>query len=115
MVYMYLFMLCCTYWYDALNGVNHLMACCTLWYDALNGVNHLMACCTLWYDALNGVNHLMACCTLWYDALNGIHNSMVYITWASLRQNLSSGFPTKRVSNQSPQVQGLARKLKFHL
>ena len=25
------------------------------------------------------------------------------------------GFPTKRVSNQSPQLQRLARKLKFHL
>ena len=35
--------------------------------------------------------------------------------WASSRQNLSSGFPTKRVSNQSPQLQSLARKLKFHL
>ena len=35
--------------------------------------------------------------------------------WASSRQNLSSGFPTKRVSNQSPRLQGLARKLKFHL
>ena len=35
--------------------------------------------------------------------------------WASSRENLSSGFPTKRVSNQSPQLQRLARKLKFHL
>ena len=35
--------------------------------------------------------------------------------WASLRENLSSGFPTKRVSNQSRQQQRLARKLKFHL
>ena len=25
--------------------------------------------------------------------------------WASSRENLSSGFPTKRVSNQSPQLQ----------
>ena len=33
--------------------------------------------------------------------------------WASSRENLSSGFPTKRVSNQSPQLQRLARKLKF--
>ena len=37
------------------------------------------------------------------------------IIWASLRENLSSGFPTKRVSKQSPQLQRLARKLKFHL
>ena len=35
--------------------------------------------------------------------------------WAPSRQNLSSGFPTKQVSNQSSQLQGLARKLKFHL
>ena len=30
-------------------------------------------------------------------------------------ENLTSGFPTKRVSNQSPQLQRLARKFKFHL
>ena len=35
--------------------------------------------------------------------------------WASTRQNLSSGFQTKQVSNQSPQLQRLARKLKFQL
>ena len=35
--------------------------------------------------------------------------------WALLRENLSSGFPPKRVSNHSPQLQRLARKLKFHL
>ena len=35
--------------------------------------------------------------------------------WASSRENLSSGFPTKRVSNQSPQLQRLARKMKFRL
>ena len=35
--------------------------------------------------------------------------------WASSRENLSSGFPTKRGSNQSPQLQRLARKMKFHL
>ena len=34
---------------------------------------------------------------------------------ASMQQNLSSGFPTKRDSNQSPQLQRLARKLKFRL
>ena len=32
---------------------------------------------------------------------------------ASSRQNLSSGFPTKRDSNQSPQLQRLARKVEF--
>ena len=35
--------------------------------------------------------------------------------WASLPQNLSLGFVTKQDSNQSPQLQRLARELKFHL
>ena len=35
--------------------------------------------------------------------------------WASLRQNLSLGFPSKRDSNQSPQLQRLAGILKFRL
>ena len=30
----------------------------------------------------------------------------VSLTWTSTRQNLSSGFPTKRDSNQSPQLHG---------
>ena len=38
-----------------------------------------------------------------------------YIIWASSRENLSLGFLPKRVSNQSLQLQRLARKLKFHL
>ena len=33
--------------------------------------------------------------------------------WATSQQNLSSGFPSKQDSNQSPQLQRLARKLKF--
>ena len=33
--------------------------------------------------------------------------------WARMRENLSSGFPTKRASKQSPQLQRLSRKLKF--
>ena len=37
-----------------------------------------------------------------------------YIIWASSRENLSSGFPSKRDSNQSPQLQRQSRKLKFH-
>ena len=35
--------------------------------------------------------------------------------WASWRENLLLVCPTKRVSNQSPQLQRQARKLKFHL
>ena len=37
------------------------------------------------------------------------------LIWASSRENLSLGFSTKRDSNQSPQLQGLARKVKVHL
>ena len=50
-----------------------------------------------------------------------LHNNKIDILvdhlsiWASPQEDLSSGFPTKRVSNQSPQLQRLARKLKFHL
>ena len=35
------------------------------------------------------------------------------IIWASSRENLSSGCPTKRVSNQSPQLQRLAREIEI--
>ena len=35
--------------------------------------------------------------------------------WALSRENMSSGFLTKRVSDQSPQLQRLARKFKFQL
>ena len=38
-----------------------------------------------------------------------------HIRWATMRENLSSWFPTKRNSSQSPQLQRLARKLKFRL
>ena len=44
-----------------------------------------------------------------------VTNHLLVNMWASSRENLSSGFPTKRVSNQSPQLQRLARKFKFHL
>ena len=42
-------------------------------------------------------------------------SSKAAIIWASSQANLSSGCPTKPVSKQSPQVQRLTRKLKFHL
>ena len=43
-----------------------------------------------------------------------LKDSLVII-WASSRENLSSRFLEKRVSNKSPQLQSLARKLKFHM
>ena len=50
---------------------------------------------------------------LWTELdINSQSNSNI---WASLRENLSAGFPTKGTSNQSPQLQRLARKLKFSL
>ena len=42
-------------------------------------------------------------------------NFPIYIILASPRQNLSSGFPPKLASNQSPQLQRLARIVKFPL
>ena len=44
------------------------------------------------------------------------HDIMVrmHVKWALSRQNLSTGSPRKRDSNQSPQLQRLARKLKFN-
>ena len=41
-----------------------------------------------------------------------LHASLALI-WASSRENLSSGFPKKQVSYQSPQLQRLARKSKI--
>ena len=37
------------------------------------------------------------------------------ISWASTRQNLSLGFPTKRDSNQSPPLQRLPRISKLRI
>ena len=48
----------------------------------------------------------------WPSYIGGI---LAFVIWAATQENLSSGFPTKRVSNQSPQLQRLVRKLKFHL
>ena len=41
------------------------------------------------------------------------NHDMALIMWASSPETLSLGFPTKQVSNQSSQLQRLARKLKF--
>ena len=37
------------------------------------------------------------------------------ISWASTRQNLSSWFPTKRDSNQSPHLQRMPRRSKLRV
>ena len=39
------------------------------------------------------------------------HKKDARLIWAELRENLSFGCPTKQVSNQSPQLQRLARRL----
>ena len=46
---------------------------------------------------------------------NCYYNDLYNDNWATSRENLSSGFPSKRVSNRSPQLQRISRKLKFHL
>ena len=52
-------------------------------------------------------------CAVGYDYRHGY--CVEGIIWASSRQNLSSVFPTWRVSNPSPQLQRLSRKWKFNL
>ena len=51
--------------------------------------------------------------SLSHDIVSG--SDITPIIWASSRQNLSSGFPTKSDQNQTPQLQRLARKLKGDL
>ena len=51
---------------------------------------------------------------IWQYPMNYENAATLVSTWALLRENLSSGFLTKRVSNQSPQLQRLAGNLKFH-
>ena len=52
---------------------------------------------------------------------NRLHLAAIYamifanISWASTRQNLSSGFPTKRDSNQSPHLHRLPRRSKLRV
>ena len=46
-----------------------------------------------------------------YQAL--FQEKMRLIIWAPFRENLSSGFPTLQDSNQSAQLQGLARILRY--
>ena len=48
------------------------------------------------------------------DSVNAKITRWCYPKWASRRENLSSGFLSKRVTNQSAQLQRLARQLKFH-
>ena len=51
---------------------------------------------------------------VFYQLKQGVEE-VINSIWAMLGENLSSGFLTERVSNQFPQLQRLARKLKFHL
>ena len=44
-----------------------------------------------------------------------INITKTWTIWARLRENLSSGVPLKPVSNRSPHLHRLSRKLKFHL
>ena len=51
------------------------------------------------------------CCTC--NIYPGAVEQATEIYEATTRENLSSGFPTERVSNQSPQLNRLVRKLKL--
>ena len=51
------------------------------------------------------------CCTC--NIYPGAVEQATEIYEATPRENLFSGFPTERVSNQSPQLNKLARKLKL--
>ena len=59
-----------------------------------------------------GTTQLFSRTQFFSNALTASVPSTHYLEWASSLENLSSEFPTKRVSNQSPQLQRLARKLK---
>ena len=48
-----------------------------------------------------------------FNNFSAVISQWPVIIWASVKQNRSSGLLTKRDSNQSPQLQTLARKLKF--
>ena len=76
------------------------------------GPNILGPRCYLLSEHAKSINHEaeMAPCT--------VQTVIQYFSktiWAAVRENLSSVFPTKRHSNQSPQLQRLARKLKFRV
>ena len=55
--------------------------------------------------------NIIICCTC--NIYPGAVQQATEIYEATMRENLSSGFPTERVSNQSPQLNRLARKLKL--
>ena len=86
---------------------------------------------------MEGFSHFFFIC-LYFIGVGGDENLKINLVWpnhearvnfcpnlfkmtfhltkgAATRQNLSSGFPTKQDSNQSPQLHILARKLEFHL
>ena len=56
-------------------------------------------------------SNIIICCTC--NIYPGAVEQATEIYEATKRENLSSGFPTERVSNQSPQLNRLARKLKL--
>ena len=55
--------------------------------------------------------NIVICCTC--NIYPGAVEQATEIYEATTRENLSSGFLTERVSNQSPQLNRLARKLKL--
>ena len=63
------------------------------------------------YILRTGGGGIMICCTC--NICPRAVEQPTEINDATTRENLSSGLPTKRISNQSPRLNRLARKLKF--
>ena len=77
----------------------------------------LSKCCKYSYqpgECCSGSNASMFLKIVTIASVGVANVASVAIIWASLRENLSSGFPSKRDSNQSPQLQRRSRKSKFH-
>ena len=64
---------------------------------------------SFFFDPRSSNLHFFAFCKIFKQFSSLIHY------WASSRENMSSGFPRKRDSNQPAQLQRMARKLEFRL
>ena len=94
----------------------------TLYCDCAYTCNRKGVTETTYYEALqvllkchnldHGYKILFGWCTLTERRLK---TDFSHTIWASSRENLSLGFPTKRVANQSLQLQRLARKFEISL
>ena len=101
-------------------GVIEFIAFCLLGIVANTCIHEYFNCCHYFYFLLSILSNFLNVAFVLPDSIVFKLNHVQWlfiatIKWASSRQNLSSECPTKRVSSESPQLQGQARKLKFHL